>query len=105
MNRAEKNKLYLKKHYRNNKQYYLDRNAKRREEIRRFIALLKNKPCMDCGKSFPLYVMDFDHRDSEIKEFDIGKAINRMYGKERITKEIEKCDLVCANCHRIRTYR
>jgi hypothetical protein len=45
--------------------------------------------------------MDFDHRDGETKLFNIGNATN--FDRQRILAEIHKCDLVCANCHRIRT--
>ena len=49
--------------------------------------------------------MDFDHRDRKTKLTNINRMINyRSYSKEKILEEIEKCDLVCANCHRIRTY-
>lgn len=46
--------------------------------------------------------MDFDHLDD--KEFEISKAISRNINLQRILAEIEKCDLICANCHRARTY-
>jgi len=48
--------------------------------------------------------MHFDHRPGEIKEFEIGFAV-RGYSRRRILAEIAKCDLVCANCHAVRTYR
>ena len=77
----------------------------RQEETRRVIEQHKSKPCKDCGYSFPPYVMDFDHREPESKEFDISSAFQRKMSLERILDEIAKCDLVCANCHRIRTHK
>lgn len=65
---------------------------------------LKNFSCMDCGNKFPPYVMDWDHRPEEVKVFTMGTIRNRVHSKERILEEISKCDLVCSNCHRIRTY-
>lgn len=60
---------------------------------------------MDCGKKYPPYVMDFDHRDRRTKIAGINQMINlHSYSKDKILIEINKCDLVCANCHRIRTY-
>jgi hypothetical protein len=48
--------------------------------------------------------MDFDHRDPSQKEFNLGsEAIREMYSLEKLQAEIDKCDIVCANCHRIRT--
>lgn len=70
---------------------------------KRYINSLKaGRPCHDCGQTFPPFVMDFDHRDPSDKKY----TISRMYdhSNETIDKEIAKCDLVCANCHRIRTF-
>lgn len=57
---------------------------------------------MDCGKSYPSYVMDFDHREQDKKKFEISTFGTKC--AERVLSEIQKCDLVCANCHRVRTY-
>lgn len=52
--------------------------------------------------SYPPCVMEFDHLESGSKCFDVSKKA--IWGsKKRILSEIAKCDLVCANCHRIRT--
>jgi hypothetical protein len=47
--------------------------------------------------------MDFDHREGEKKFFEMNR-VNRVTMRA-IKREIEKCDVVCANCHRERTYR
>ena len=77
-------------------------DAYRRDLANRVIAL-KQRPCMDCGRTFPPYVMDFDHRDGSDKVNNISRLISRG-NWARIEAEITKCDLVCANCHRIRTF-
>ena len=64
---------------------------------------LRDKPCADCGQRFPFYVMQFDHRDSSTKLDVVSRMIGRA-GEERILAEVAKCDVVCSNCHRIRTY-
>jgi len=70
---------------------------------RSFIFDLKNGvPCHDCKRRFPHFVMDFDHVRGE-KKFTIGKGTAK-YSIEQLKTEVAKCDLVCANCHRIRTY-
>ena len=56
---------------------------------------------MDCGGIFPECVYDFDHRDTFSKSFNIGAKIYKPI--EELKLEADKCDLVCANCHRIRT--
>ena len=72
---------------------------------RKFIDKIKNVPCADCKKRYSSYVMDFDHRSIDDKITDIGSMSSKNWSLERIKKEIEKCDVVCANCHRIRTYK
>jgi hypothetical protein len=93
---------YSKKFRANNHQraLLLDRAAKRRTKD--FINSLKNAPCIDCGILHPPYVMDFDHRDGSKKEFNISNP--QTTNRDKILEEVKKCDLVCANCHRIRTY-
>ena len=64
----------------------------------------KDKPCADCGKRYPWYVMDLDHvRGSKDKKVSI--LINRAVSLEKLQAEIDKCDVVCANCHRERTFK
>lgn len=58
---------------------------------------------MDCGGSFPYYVMDFDHRPGEEKLYVVNKMPGR-HGLDRIKIEVAKCDVVCSNCHRVRTH-
>jgi hypothetical protein len=64
---------------------------------------LKTRPCVDCGESFHPAAMQFDHRPGLPKEFEVSHGIGR-YSEKRILAEIAKCDLVCANCHAVRTY-
>lgn len=74
---------------------------KRRDEMRAVVAILKNVPCADCRGRFPACAMDFDHVSGK-KELNVANM--KHYPIERIIKEIEKCEVVCANCHRIRTW-
>jgi hypothetical protein len=68
-----------------------------------WIAELKSAPCTDCGGRFPTCCMDFDHRRGEVKANNVGSMVAHHYARELIEAEIAKCDLVCANCHRVRT--
>lgn len=73
----------------------------RLEEVNDFVNWLKSSPCADCRINYPSYVMDFDHlRD---KKFSI--ASSKWKTQETIWAEIQKCEVVCSNCHRERTYR
>jgi hypothetical protein len=76
---------------------------KRRKEIHEWFDELKRKPCTDCGGTFPIICMDFDHLDANTKICNLATLVGDGYSKERILAEIAKCDLVCSNCHRIRT--
>jgi len=68
-----------------------------------WFAQLKNKPCSRCGGTFPPYVMDWHHRDPSQKKFPLN-AGNLTRTEESILAEVAKCDLLCANCHRIVEY-
>ena len=67
---------------------------------RSLIDTLKSIPCMDCGGLFPPEAMDFDHVRGK-KLFQIATSMG--ISLDRLEAELAKCDLVCANCHRIRT--
>jgi len=61
---------------------------------------LIDNPCMDCGEKDPT-VLEFDHRNPETKLYNISEMPKHKL--DSIIKEIEKCDIVCANCHKRRT--
>lgn len=63
---------------------------------------LLTNPCMDCGESNPI-VLDFDHKNPKEKFKNISDMRRSAYSLEKIKEEIDKCEVVCANCHRIRT--
>lgn len=75
---------------------------KRRQKIRALTDEQKRRECLDCKTIFHPVAMDYDHRDGEIKLFEISQA--RSLRRDLYLAEIAKCDLVCANCHRHRTY-
>lgn len=94
------------------KQYY-DSDPREKERLRRnrvelyalkrkIINDAKNKQCMDCHQSYPTYVMDFDHREPSQKEFTISRVA--LMSVKQLIIEIKKCDVVCSNCHRERTW-
>ncbi len=96
-------KELTRSHYRRRKPSYLKRNLRAYAERRRMVVEAKSRPCADCRIQYPYYVMDFDHRDGDLKEFSLN-SVHRVT-KRAILREIEKCDVVCANCHRERTHR
>ena len=101
-------KEYIRKHYQANKQYYKDKAAQRKKDVlpkrRAIIARYKTfKGCIDCGYNLHPHALDFDHV-FDTKEFDISPAVNNLTSWKRIRKEIRKCEVRCANCHRIKTF-
>ena len=100
----EKVRSAKRRWYENNKHVYLNRNRLRFEEKSRRLREVKDRPCMDCGGKFPPCVMDFDHRDGVTKIGNIAVLL-KAWSWARLQTEIDKCDLICANCHRIRTAR
>jgi predicted transcriptional regulator len=75
----------------------------RRNKKRKYIQECKqSKPCADCGENYPYYVMQFDHLGD--KDFTISKMVQSDMQLSVIKEEIEKCEVVCANCHAVRTH-
>jgi hypothetical protein len=94
--------LYKKEHYRNHREEYLAAAKRRLHRMRAILRAAKDKPCVDCGVQYPYYVMDLDHREAEEK-LGTFSALLRL-SEPGLRREIEKCDVVCANCHRQRTH-
>lgn len=90
------------RYYSRNKEACKARSAAGKFLRKKLINELKDNPCMDCERSFPAVCMHFHHRDPSTKEFEIGDKFQCAI--ERLMKEIEKCDLICANCHAIREW-
>ena len=65
---------------------------------------LYSHPCVDCGET-DILVLDFDHRRRSRKENKVAEALGDGWSLERIKKEVAKCDIRCANCHRRKTAR
>jgi hypothetical protein len=97
---------YLKKWYKDNKQLHIkrvevtknDRKNRAREFVREY---LSDKKCTDCSENRAI-VLEFDHLSD--KDENISKLVQWGASNARILKEISKCEVVCANCHRIRTF-
>ena len=95
--------------YLRHRDYYLQydkNNAPKRRKLRRdfIIKSKEGKPCADCGQTYPHYVMDFDHLPFFKKRIKIGQQGN-YHSEQVLLEEFAKCELVCANCHRERTWR
>jgi len=83
-----------------NRHYFRSERREKRRQFHEFVDRLKAVACADCGRCFPTCAMDFDHRDGELKKFEIS---DRIDVDNELLAEIGKCDVVCACCHRVRT--
>jgi hypothetical protein len=99
---------YNKRWYQQHKKKHcaaVQRNNKRyAAKARQFVNSLKSQPCPDCGRRYPSYVMDFDHVRGEKLE-NIARMVTCGRNESAILVELRKCELVCSNCHRIRTHK
>ena len=94
-------KEYHAKWYKENKERAKAQKKKfRAERIAWFQEYKTKQGCRQCGASHPA-VLDCHHIDPSEKEFVLSSALRRDWSKERILKELAKCDILCANCHRI----
>jgi hypothetical protein len=76
------------------------RNKAKKEKLYTF---LSDKCCTDCGIS-DIRLLEFDHLDPQTKTKAVARFISGGYSWDRLLEEINKCEIVCANCHRLRTY-
>lgn len=99
---------YAKAHYEANKDTYVARAIRfkqdRRVELRALAASSKQVPCMDCGVEYPPWVMQYDHVRGK-KVGNIADLVGAAIPIRQFLDEIAKCEVVCANCHAERTYR
>lgn len=98
---AERSKRYYAEHRADHVAVVAQRTrGQRRERHAVLAAYFAAHPCVDCGET-DLLVLEFDHlRD---KRMNIGTMISSGCQLDQIFAEIEKCEVVCANCHRRRT--
>jgi hypothetical protein len=100
----EKRKEANRRWYERHREEQINRSkvstSKLRLEVR---AYKESKSCVDCGVAYPYYVMDFDHVRGE-KTANVADILNRSCSRPVLFAEIAKCDLVCSNCHRVRTH-
>ena len=90
---------YKNTYYSRNKASHIVRNNKTRQKLKEMAVTYKGGKCEKCGYNKCIAALDFHHLNPLEKDFSIGnKGYTRSW--ENIKKEIEKCILVCANCHR-----
>lgn len=98
---------YRKKYYQKNKKIILLNRKKSKKAILRsskdfILHYLLKHPCLDCGEK-DIRVLEFDHKIRDKKKHNVMAMLQQGYSVEKIKEEINKCDVRCANCHRIKT--
>ena len=101
-------KIYHQQYYKINKEKYFTKNRlnknRQRTRLRKILWDAKQRPCCDCGGIFHPWVMELDHREDTEKIEAVSNLVGRGCTDEKLRNEINKCDIVCANCHRMRTF-
>jgi hypothetical protein len=100
-------RAYQAAHYANHRERHIARvrqdNARRKAAAAAELqAYLRTHPCVGCGTT-DVRVLEFDHRQGEAKRANVSAMVGMGLPWERVLQEIAKCDVRCANCHRIMT--
>ncbi len=95
---------YNRNRYLQKKERFSQSALEYKGRYREWYRSLKDFPCTDCRHKFPYYVMTWDHLPNQEKLYDIAALATQMRAKDVVLKEIEKCELVCFNCHAERTH-
>ena len=102
---AETRRAYRRKWYRINAKSAVQIVKERKLRIKKwFRDYKKDLKCSRCSETHPA-VIDFHHRDKSEKDDDIAYFVANGYSTKSIMKEIDKCEVLCANCHRKLHYK
>jgi len=99
----DQRRLLPAKSYRRNREREILRVRARQAAIVALLRDLRKGPCAACGMTFEPHQMDFDHRNPADRLFRVTEGRAMLMSRERLFAEVDKCDVVCANCHRLRT--
>jgi len=97
--------VYDREYHARTRDVRIAQKRKRHSELRAWYRDLKRAPCSDWKQTFPPQVMAWDHLPGADKIADVANLLVRSHSKEAILREIAKCELVCANCHAVRSLK
>lgn len=101
---VEKQRAAQRRYYEENRERYSAARRTKANKIRRLSEDIKGStPCVDCKIQYPHYIMDFDHLPQYTKIRNLS-FVNNFSTVEAWLEEVKKCEVVCSNCHRHRTY-
>lgn len=91
---------YIRNHYKDNMVYYKEKAKRRSVEGRQWFNELKRTlKCNRCNEAH-WSCLEFHHQDPTRKDIAISTAVNIGWGQGRILREMDKCEVLCSNCHR-----
>ncbi len=96
-----KNRLAVLRKQEENREAVTHRTKLSRQAKRQLVCEAKSVPCTDCGVMYPPRVMDLDHVRGD-KIGNVTSMVNANASWDEIQTELAKCEVVCANCHRLR---
>ena len=73
------------------------------QEMKLQLVVSFGEKCTDCTGIYPLCAFDFDNIEDPENHVTVGRLISNNVSWDRIAEEASKCELVCSNCHRVRT--
>jgi hypothetical protein len=100
---------YHRNWYQKNKEAVLPRKRARQTKWVKFIRRVKDEiklftGCKHCGYDEHPRALDFHHRERSGKDFEVSTGAGAAISLAKLLSEISKCDVLCANCHRIETH-
>lgn len=99
--KREMDKFYYNRKDKLKKEDKYLKQVKRIKNIKEYVLdYMKDKKCKNCNEN-RLPALDFHHLNN--KEFNVSQGILNGYSLDRIKKEINKCEILCSNCHRVET--
>ena len=93
-------RLYRRRWFDKNKEHARAKVMERKRELQEWLKTLKSTLKCSCGQDH-IATLLFHHTDPSKKDIEISRAISNGWGRKRILKEMEKCDVLCSNCHTI----
>lgn len=97
--RAAKRKAVRGKWYAENKELVLQKQKEKKRARKQEAIAYLGGVCKECGEEFHPAIFEFHHRDPTTKDRDPSKLLSLKW--ETVKEELDKCDLLCANCHRL----
>lgn len=85
--------------YSNNKEYALEKQRNKKRERKLWAIEYLGNCCSSCGGTFHPSIYEFHHIDPTTKDRDPSKMM--QLSKQKLQDELDKCKLLCANCHRL----